>query len=114
MRPAPMRLEHGAFRALSGGQHKEPRRTGPRGASREIGGGQNLVNWLEFAAFCRETILTPLLAVPRHPALQTACDCASVRRRSQGHYPGPKDRFMKLLSFFAPPAFAGASLAVFA
>jgi len=55
--------------------------------------------------------VTPLLAVPGNLALQTGLGWASVRRRSRGLYPEAQGSFMKLLSFFARPASAGASLA---
>src|SRR3954453_9531884 len=61
----PMRPQRGAFQADAAVSIKSPAGTGRRGILREIGGGRNLVNWLEFAAFSRET--SPHAVVCRAP-----------------------------------------------
>jgi peptidyl-prolyl cis-trans isomerase C len=58
--------------------------------------------------------VTPLLAVPGNLALQTGGYLGKCPPPIAGAYPVPKDRFMKLLSYFARPAQAGASLSALA
>src|SRR4051812_44443518 len=90
MRPCAARcaLRVALFGLHAAGNVKSPAGQCLRGVSAEIGGGPILVNRPEFAAFLRDArlTLTALSNAPGNPPLPTMDDCASVRRRSRGHF----------------------------